>query len=305
MQHQTLKVMAVDDDEINLEILLKNLSDSGFDSISFEDGEKAWNHLQDNPEDIDIILLDKMMPKMDGMEVLDKIKKHDLLKNIPVIMQTGDLQHADTEGERLRANLTAGAYYYLEKPFDPSVMVSLINAAARDCVRRNELLRQMKQEKSITQMLVEGVFYFRTIEEANKLASALSFHAGKPEEIGVALAELMVNSVEHGNLDIGYDLKNTLIFDDLLEKEIDSRLESEEYRNRKVMVEFKRDNKRNLVTITDEGKGFNWKKYITFDPIRLTDLNGRGIAVTQLMGLDITYENEGSIAICSFESSYS
>lgn len=302
MQHQTLKVMAVDDDEINLEILLKNLNDSGFDSISFEDGQEAWNHLQTNPEDIDIILLDKMMPKMDGMEVLDRIKKHDLLKNIPVIMQTGDLQHADTEGERLRANLTAGAYYYLEKPFDPSVMVSLINAAARDCVRRNDLLRQMKQEKAITQMLNQGVFHFRTIEEANKLASALSYHANKPEEIGVALAELMVNAVEHGNLDIGYELKNSLIAEDRFEQEIENRLNDVEYKDKKVVVEFSREENRVTVTISDEGKGFNWERFITFDPIRLTDLNGRGIAVAKLMGINIQYENNGAMAVCSFES---
>lgn len=302
MQHQTLKVMAVDDDKTNLEILMKNLKDSGYDSIGFEDGDTAWTYLAQNPEEIDIILLDKMMPRMDGMEVLDNIKSHSLLRNIPVIIQTGDVENAKTEADRLKANLTAGAYYYLEKPFDPSVMVSLVNAAARDCVRRNELLHQMKQETSITQMIREGRFCFRTVEEANKLAAALAYHASKPEEAGVALAELMVNAVEHGNLNIGYDLKNTLISENRWEEEITRRLSLPEYKNKVVNVEFLCKNDESTVIITDQGAGFNWRKYSEFDPLRLTDPNGRGVAAARLMGVKIEYLDQGNKVMCTFPS---
>lgn len=302
MQQQTLKVMAVDDDEINLEILIKNLKDSGYQSIGFEDGEAAWKYLSQHPEDVDIVLLDKMMPKMDGIQVLDKMKSHEILRNIPVIIQTGDVAQGNSESDRLKSNLIAGAYYYLEKPFDPTVMVSLINAAARDCVRRNEIFQQIKVEASISDMLREGVFHVRTVEDANKLAAALAHHAQKSQEAGVTLAELMVNAVEHGNLGIGYEMKGRLVVEGRLEDEITHRLSLDEHKDKRVVVKFLAKGTDVIVTIIDQGQGFDWKNYLEFDPIRLTDPNGRGIAAAHVLNTSIEYLGDGNKVICSFKA---
>ncbi len=297
-QAQALKIMTVDDDVTNLEILRKNLQDAGFDSISFEDGDVAWNFLNNHPNDVDIVLLDKMMPRMNGMEVLQKMKSHEVLRNVPVIMQTGDIGSDQT-----REGLNAGAYYYLEKPFDPSIMVALVNAAARDHIQKNSVLRSLKQEKTISKMLIDGRFRYKTIEDAKKLAAALAYHAENPNEIGIALAEIMVNSVEHGNLDIGYDEKNLLMSENKLEQEIERRMQLPQYANKLVCVRFQRDNDIATITINDEGHGFQWQKYTEFDPLRLTDLNGRGIATATIMGLKIDYRDNGSTAICQYKTS--
>src|SRR5438046_135725 len=83
-------VLAVDDDEINLMILIKNAQEAGYVVKSFTSGEAAWDYITNHPQDVDLALLDKMMPGMSGLELLSRIKADNALKHIPVIIQTGD-----------------------------------------------------------------------------------------------------------------------------------------------------------------------------------------------------------------------
>ncbi len=295
MQSQNIKVMAVDDDDINLEILIKNLKDSGYDTIAFKDGATAWTHMNDNPQSVDIVLLDKMMPKMNGMDVLSKMKEHSMLKNIPVIIQTGDVGV-----EEFRKGMEKGAYYYLCKPFDPSIMVAMVNAASRDWVQRNNLYEQMKNETSLSEMIKDGRFTYRTMSEAAKLASALSHNAEKPDRINTALLELMVNAVEHGILGIGNEEKGKLLTSNCLFDEIERRMNLEENLKKYVDVSVETIDDTVSVTICDNGEGFNWQKYIDFDPLRLTEPNGRGIATAKLMGTQVEFNESGNEVKCTF-----
>ena len=83
----TYKILAVDDEAFNLDIIGEYLEEVGHEVIQAEDGSIAMNILAKN-SDIDLIVLDRMMPNMDGMEVLKKVKQHPELRTIPVIMQT-------------------------------------------------------------------------------------------------------------------------------------------------------------------------------------------------------------------------
>ncbi len=67
-------VLAVDDDEINLMILVKTIQDAGYAAKPFASGAEAWEYLHDHPDDVDIALLDKMMPGTNGIELLKLIK---------------------------------------------------------------------------------------------------------------------------------------------------------------------------------------------------------------------------------------
>jgi DNA-binding response OmpR family regulator len=297
MQSQNIKVMAVDDDEINLEILIKNLKDSGYDTLAYQDGQEAWQHMNDNPESVDIVLLDKMMPKMNGMDVLSKMKEHSMLKNIPVIIQTGDVGINE-----VKQGMECGAYYYLCKPFDPTIMVAMVNAASRDCIKRNNIYERIINETSLSQMMKEGYFEYRTISEASKLASALSCNADKPDRINTALLELMVNSIEHGLLSIGYDEKGKLLANNLLNEEIERRLSLPENKDKSIQVFVKKGDNSISVTILDNGEGFKWKKYVDFDPLRLTEPNGRGIATAKLMGTRVDFNESGNEVTCTFKT---
>ena len=88
-------ILVVDDEIFNLEILSEHLSDEGYNVASAEDGAKAWALLEETPERFDTVLLDRMMPHMNGMEVLERIKGHSQLNMLPVIMQTAKAASQD------------------------------------------------------------------------------------------------------------------------------------------------------------------------------------------------------------------
>ena len=81
-------VLAVDDKQTNLEVLAAILKSANYQVVTAMDGEEAWEVLQRGDHTIQAVLLDRIMPKMNGLEVLEKIKAHPVLQSIPVIMQT-------------------------------------------------------------------------------------------------------------------------------------------------------------------------------------------------------------------------
>ncbi len=297
MVAEKLKVLAVDDEEFNLEILERHLKKAGFESIGIEDGEKAWNYLEQNPESVDIVLLDKMMPKMNGIDLLKKMKKHPTLKEIPVILQTASVGVQEvTEG------IQAGAYYYLTKPFAAEMLISIVNAAARDYKQKGELLKKASQNKEILELMKNASFELRTLEEAKGLAVFLANCFPAPSRAVIGLSALLINAVEHGNLEIGYAKKTELHNSGKWEEEIKRRLELPEFKRRKVKVNFERGDLQIKVTIKDEGKGFNWKPYINFEPVRIADPNGRGIAMSNIVkGTKLEYIEPGNQVIYTYQ----
>lgn len=107
-------ILIVDDDKTNLLMAERLLSDE-FNVISVTSGEEAFEYLA--KEEPDLIVLDINMPKMDGFEVLQEIKKNRLWKNIPVIFLTAD---RDTETEVQCLKL--GAVDFVVKPFEPEIV---------------------------------------------------------------------------------------------------------------------------------------------------------------------------------------
>ena len=81
-------VLVVDDDETNRMIVAEFLAGHGYCLEEAEDGEQAWQLLSALPERFDAVLLDRMMPGIDGIEVLRQLKSHPQAARIPVILQT-------------------------------------------------------------------------------------------------------------------------------------------------------------------------------------------------------------------------
>ncbi len=142
-------ILAVDDDEMNLMILMKNAKDAGYDVKPFMEGSEAMAYLEEHPQEIDIAIVDKMMPDVSGIQLLEFIKRHESLKHMPVILQTGD-----AGVEQMREALEHGACYYLTKPFHPEMMSAVLNAAERICKMRDELRyyqhKAMQEKKAAT-----------------------------------------------------------------------------------------------------------------------------------------------------------
>src|SRR2546428_1608440 len=103
-------VLVVDDDEDNVRILSTILLGRGYEVRRARDGRSALESVQQQRPDL--ILLDVMMPGMDGMQVLDHLKLDPKSASIPVIMVTARVQDED-----VLAGYQSGAEYYVTKPF--------------------------------------------------------------------------------------------------------------------------------------------------------------------------------------------
>lgn len=109
------------DDESRMRKLLKDfLSNKGYEILEAEDGEKAIEVYEENKSKIKLILLDVMMPKLDGWSVLRKIRQD---SNLPVIMLTA---RGEEQDELFGFEL--GVDEYISKPFSPKILVARVDA---------------------------------------------------------------------------------------------------------------------------------------------------------------------------------
>lgn len=289
METHQAHILIVDDEDLNLEIISEYLSDD-YKISTAEDGIIAWKMLEKTPNAFDVILLDRMMPNMNGMEVLEKIKRHPILQYCPVIFQTAKASVAD-----IAEGLDAGAFYYLTKPFEEDVLLSVIKTAVSDRFRYKEIQNNLEQTKLTMGMLNSAVFEFKNLDDARSIASLISNACPEPEKIVMGLSELMINAIEHGNLGITYDEKSMLNENGTWLKEVESRLLFEQNINKMASISFQRQADKIEITIVDQGEGFDWKSYMDFDPDRVMDNHGRGIAIANKLSFSsVEYRGKGN-----------
>lgn len=122
MEERKWTVLLAEDDIFVSDIYNLKLQKEGFEVILVPDGREAIKRLE--TETPDLIMLDIMMPYMDGMDVLEAIKKDDRLKNIPVLMLTNL-----SEKENIEKAMKMGANDYLIKAhFTPSEVINKVKA---------------------------------------------------------------------------------------------------------------------------------------------------------------------------------
>lgn len=283
-------VLVVDDEAFNLEVLIEHLDEETYHTVPAKDGLEAWLALQKEPERYDTVVLDRMMPNMDGMEVLARIKNDDVLKMVPVILQTAKAAKSDVlEG------LCAGAYYYLTKPFEKEQLLAIVKTAVSDYANYKALREELKETTDTLALMNNGSFAFRTLEEANHLATLIAKLCPDPKQAVLGLAELLINAVEHGNLGITYDEKTVLNENDEWYAEVNRRLALPEHIAKMVILEVERTENEVYFTIMDEGEGFDWKSYLEIDPDRAFDNHGRGIPMSRAICFDnVEYLGKGN-----------
>lgn len=121
-------IWCVDDDKTIREIEVYTLEQTGFQARGFADGVSMLKALK--TEIPELIILDIMMPEMDGIEVLSKLRSEETYKDIPVIMATAK----GTEMDKI-SGLNAGADDYLVKPFGVMEMVARVKAVLRRTIK--------------------------------------------------------------------------------------------------------------------------------------------------------------------------
>ena len=280
-------ILIVDDEVQNLEIINEYLADEACTTTTRQDSVQAWRELEANPSAVDVILLDWMMPELDGLEMLGRIKQHPSLKFIPVIMQT-----ARNDRQDILRGMAGGAYYYLTKPYNQATLCGIVNAALDDIRRFRELESILQQSDPGQTLASSAEFELRNLNEADQLATLLANSCPEPGKVISGISELLINAIEHGNLHIGYAEKSALKKDGLWREEIERRLCQAEYRDKFATVRYNKNDTGINITVTDQGQGFDWRNYLEFDPERAFDCNGRGIAMARMMSFDELQYNE-------------
>lgn len=287
--HGNQRLLVVDDEPFNLEIIGEYFEGSGLELDTAEHGEEAWT-LLNGAQTYSAVLLDRMMPVLDGMALLKRMKADERFKTIPVIMQT-----AAGNPDQVREGLAAGAYYYLVKPYARESLLTIVRGALADNDSRNAMQQKLAEHGTALQMLASGEFACRTVEEAGILAAFLAQACPQPEAAVLGLSELLINGVEHGNLGITYAEKSQLRREERWDDEVHARLALPENLGKRVRAYLSRSTESLSIRIVDEGAGFDWRKYLEFDPDRAFDPNGRGIALTRMSGFAaLEYEGCGN-----------
>ena len=287
----TWHLLVVDDEPLNLEIIGESLDDTEYRLSFAEDGEVAWAALVAATVPVDLIILDRMMPVLDGLSLLKRVKADQRFASIPVIMQT-----AASAPEEVREGIEAGAYYYLPKPYELDALHTIVRAALSDVAKWRGTEISSHRRDEILEMASRAEFDFRSLEQATQLAGALASLCPDPGPVALGLNELLVNAVEHGNLGITYAEKKRLRQNDGWNEEVIKRLGMPEYRNRVARVRVTRTASELVFTVEDQGSGFDCRTYLEFDPDRAYDPNGRGIAMArQVSFCRLDYLGRGNV----------
>ena len=119
-------IWCVEDDASIRDIEVYALRSTGFEATGFEDGMSFWQALQN--ETPELVVLDVMLPGLDGIELLRRMRASDTFSQIPVVMATAK----GAEYDKIQG-LDLGADYYLTKPFGVMELVSCVKAVLRRC----------------------------------------------------------------------------------------------------------------------------------------------------------------------------
>jgi adenylate cyclase len=146
--NETGSILVVDDDRINRLLLAKTLVASGHHVQTAENGREALEVLRAGP--VDVVLLDIVMPELDGIETLEQIKGDPALRDLPVIMVS-----AVDDYERVVQCIELGADDYLAKPFDPVLLRARIGAGLT--ARRLHELERSHVRDTFARFLPESI----------------------------------------------------------------------------------------------------------------------------------------------------
>jgi putative two-component system response regulator len=164
------KILIVDDNEINISIL-NNIFCNDYEILEAFNGVEALKIVEKEKMNINAILLDIVMPEIDGYKVLENLKEKNYLRHIPVIMITGE-DNVQTEEKCL----DMGAVDFINKPFEPVIVFKRVNNAIELYKHKNQLERlvtiQVKKIKDINEQIVDKlstIVEFRDLESGEHI----------------------------------------------------------------------------------------------------------------------------------------
>jgi CheY-like chemotaxis protein len=116
------KILLVEDEEIMVDLLQRKLSREGYEVFVARDGEEGLKKMREMDPKPDLVLLDIIMPKMGGFEVMEEMKKDESLKNIPVIVISNSGQPVELD----RAKKLGAKDWLIKTEFDPNEVLEKV-----------------------------------------------------------------------------------------------------------------------------------------------------------------------------------
>lgn len=191
-------LLIVDDVEINRDILRELLIDE-YKIIEASDGKEAIGIMEREHGNIDAVLLDVIMPVMDGFEVLEQMKKNDWLNKTPVLFITGD-KSEDVE----QRGFEMGISDYIQKPFNVSAIKKRIGNIVDLFQHRNMLEEKVKEQT----LMLHNQF------------KVLKVQAEQLKESNTNIIDILGTVVEYRNLESGQHIKRVKGFTKILAKQV-------------------------------------------------------------------------------------
>jgi class 3 adenylate cyclase/CheY-like chemotaxis protein len=200
------RILVVDDVPENLDIVRMRLQAHGYEVVTAVDGEEALVRARET--DPDLVLLDIMMPKLDGISALKQLKQDAALRFIPVILLTAKSDTADVV-----AGLEAGGDDYLTKPFDQAALIARVRSMLRIKALHDMVQEQAAKLQEQTEQLAE---WNRTLEQRVAAQVAEIERVGRLRRfLAPQIAEVIASSDDNGRLLESHRREVTVVFCDL------------------------------------------------------------------------------------------
>src|SRR5689334_12638613 len=175
-----MKILIVEDNPVNAEMIRHTLEKDGYEPVLAEDGESALAQLEAHP-DVELVITDVMMPNVDGLEMLGRMRKRPEFKTLPVVMAT-----SQANSKTVRKAVSLHCKHFIVKPFT----VQLLLQTVREAIGQRGLVLQEKA-RVLTRLGLDGDGYDQLV---------LTF-AGFVHERVRALREICERS-EHQEIDL-------------------------------------------------------------------------------------------------------
>ncbi len=197
----------------------------------------------------------------------------------------------------------AGVFFCFVEPIDFGLFWPMLRAAC-DADASAKRAAQIESDPVLRALVHvrEVVLSLRTIEEAETVAAFVAEMCPQPARQALGVSELLLNAIEHGNLEIGSSEKAALVEGDRFLAEVARRLRDPAYQGREVTVWLRRFSDHVEFVCEDDGAGFDWRSYLREQSeLSLTDsraVHGRGIALSQSLAFDsLEYAGRGNVAV--------
>ena len=282
------KILVIDDNIELLDYFKEFFTIYSYEIILAEDGKTGVKKFIEYKPDI--VITDMRLPDINGDEVVKQIKKLD--KDIPIIVITGY-----SDQEMIINAMKNGAIDLLKKPFKPKDLHYLINKIetlfkniklkiSLDIFKWDKKHLQIGNDISAIPYVIDAIF------------SNASYLFKNDYFIRVGLQEILLNAIEHGNLNISYDKKHDVLENGNYSSFLKERINNELYSKKKVDIKVFTNNEYLKIIVKDEGDGFDIDSIPDVnDPENLMRESGRGVLMAMNSFDEVNYNTTGNEVI--------